>query len=303
MSSRTTRPDAPCGLVIVDKPAGPTSHDVIDRLRRATRMRRIGHAGTLDPAATGVLVTCLGRATRLLRFLAGLDKTYEGRVSFGIATDTDDAAGRPLGERERPGFSQADVEDAVRELTGELRQVPPAYSAKKLGGVRSHALARRGRAVELDAATVRVHEWSPGRLHDDQLPFTVRCSSGTYVRALARDLGVLLGCPAHLAELRRVAVGPFDLHGALTVERPTEAEVMSVLVPIDEIPLPLPDVVVGGGGAADFGHGRTVGVGEWEGADESGAEVAVRAADSSLLGVARVEPGGGLRPTLVLSPG
>jgi tRNA pseudouridine55 synthase len=201
---------APEGLLLVDKPAGITSHDVVDRVRRELGTRKVGHAGTLDPLATGLLVVGVGRATRLLRYLSGLDKEYEGTGRLGEETDTLDAEGEVV--RTAPvSATRADVERAMSALTGELEQRPPAYSAVKVGGVTLHRAARRGETVEAPPRIVRVESFDLESFDGRDFGFRVRCSSGTYVRVLVADVGAALGDGAHLIALRRTRVGPFSL--------------------------------------------------------------------------------------------
>jgi tRNA pseudouridine55 synthase len=201
------------GLVVVDKPAGCTSHDVVAKLRKAYAQRRVGHAGTLDPDATGVLLVGLGRATRLLRFLQDAGKSYRGRIVFGIATSTLDASGEIVEQQPMP-LARADVEGAVTRFVGDLEQLPPMVSAVKVGGRRLHQLARAG--VDVERAPRRVHvdrfvveDFEPGPYPEATV--LVECGSGTYVRSLAADLGVVLGGCAHLALLRRLSIGSFTL--------------------------------------------------------------------------------------------
>lgn len=213
------------GLVIVDKPSGWTSHDVVGKLRRVYGQKRVGHAGTLDPDATGVLVVGLGRVTRLLRFVQETTKRYRGEVAFGVATDTLDASGRVL-ERHPMPLERAQVEAATRCLTGEIEQLPPMVSAVKVGGRKLYEAARRGEEVERDPRRVTVHRFEVESFEPGPYPVAtvvVECSSGTYVRALAADLGTTLGGCAHLATLRRLAVGSFALDRAATIEA-VEAE-------------------------------------------------------------------------------
>ena len=218
------------GLLLVDKPAGPTSHDVVAAVRRLAATRRVGHAGTLDPMATGLLVLGVGRATRLLTHLVGADKTYEATVRLGQETLTEDAQGEVTASASCPapdswpgggaGLARR-LDDALRALTGEIMQVPSAVSAIKVDGVRSYARVRGGQEVELPARAVSIHALArrgdprPARAGDGthvvDLDLHVDCSSGTYVRAIARDLGAALGCGAHLTALRRTRVGPFDV--------------------------------------------------------------------------------------------
>jgi tRNA pseudouridine55 synthase len=203
------------GLVVVDKPAGMTSHDVVARVRRVAGTRKVGHAGTLDPMATGVLVIGLNRATRLLGHLTLTEKAYEATVRLGAATTTDDADGEVVATASAAGLTEDAVLAAVRDLEGPIMQVPSTVSAIKVGGKRAYALARGGEEVELAARPVTVHELEADdfRREGDFLDFRlrVRCSSGTYVRALARDLGATLGVGGHLTSLRRTAVGAFTL--------------------------------------------------------------------------------------------
>ena len=218
------------GILIIDKPAGITSHDVVARTRRILRVRRIGHAGTLDPFATGVLLTLVGRATRLARFLTDTDKEYVAIIRFGYATDTGDRTGKPIGPlnpTER-NFSERELLEALRSLTGWIEQVPPMYSAKKRQGQKLYELARRGETVEREPQRVCIHEFVPIRTGSEMikdnrdgtydLETRVVCSSGTYVRTLAEDLGKQLGIGAHLAELRRTRVGPFAVQDAITLD-------------------------------------------------------------------------------------
>jgi tRNA pseudouridine55 synthase len=207
------------GLLVVDKPAGWTSHDVVGRCRRLAGTRKVGHAGTLDPMATGVLVLGVGRATRLLGHLALTDKAYDATIRLGITTVTDDAEGEVVEERDPGGVDDAAVLAGLAALTGPLQQVPSAVSAIKVDGVRSYARVRAGEQVQLAARSVTVSALVLRARRGPELDVTVECSSGTYVRALARDFGAALGVGAHLTALRRTRVGPFDLARARTLEQ------------------------------------------------------------------------------------
>jgi tRNA pseudouridine55 synthase len=215
--------EAASGLVIVDKPQGLTSHDVVARIRRLAGTRRVGHAGTLDPMATGVLVIGVEKATRLLGHLALSEKEYAATIRLGQATDTDDAEGQVIAETSAAAVSQEALEAAVATLTGEIEQVPPGYSAIKVAGKRAYRLAREGAAPELAARAVTVTEFTVlavrrvGDLLDADV--TVTCSSGTYIRALARDVGRALGVGGHLTALRRTRVGPYEIATALTLDQ------------------------------------------------------------------------------------
>lgn len=202
----------------MDKPAGPTSHDVVAIARRAYRTRRVGHAGTLDPFASGLLLVLVGRATRLAPYLVGLSKTYEGVVRLGESTETDDHMGRVVSRGEWRALSDADIAGAMTTLTGQYAQQPPAYSARKVAGERAYARARRGEAVTLEARPVEVRRFALVARDGADVRFSAEVSSGTYVRALARDLGAALGCGAHLMSLRRVSVGSFTLSDAADVD-------------------------------------------------------------------------------------
>ena len=210
------------GLVVVDKPGGMTSHDVVSRVRRLAGTRKVGHAGTLDPMATGVLVLGVERATRLLGHLTLTEKAYDATVRLGVATTTDDAEGDATATVPTAALDEASVRDAAARFVGELEQVPSAVSAIKVDGRRAYARVRAGEEVELAARRVTVHELvvHDVRLGDDvvDVDLRVRCSSGTYIRAIARDLGAALGVGGHLTALRRTRVGPYGVDVARTLE-------------------------------------------------------------------------------------
>ena len=218
------------GLLVIDKPAGLTSHDVVGRVRHILHERRVGHTGTLDPFATGVLLVLVGRATRLAQFLSTDDKEYDAIIRMGYATETGDITGAPLSVPEATtGWTEDQLERAMAGLRGEIEQTPPMYSAKKIGGRKLYELARRGEEVERKPVRVCIHEFAPirpnGELIKDNRDGTfdfhvhVRCSSGTYVRTLAEDFGKRLAVGAHLAELKRTSVGNFHLPDAITLEQ------------------------------------------------------------------------------------
>ena len=203
-------------MLWVDKPAGITSHDVVSAARRVAGTRRVGHAGTLDPFATGLLVLLIGHATRLLPYIDGEPKVYDATIDFGVETDTDDGTGTVIRTAGLPASER--VRAALANLTGAIIQVPPAYSAKQVAGRRAYAAARRGAPLELPPAPVTVHEWRVHDLRPDRLEATITCGGGTYIRALARDLGRLCGSAAHLSALRRTRSGAFDLASAVTFD-------------------------------------------------------------------------------------
>jgi tRNA pseudouridine55 synthase len=210
------------GLIIVDKPAGITSHDVVARVRRLAATRRVGHAGTLDPMATGVLVIGVEKATRLLGYLTLTEKTYAATIRLGQSTSTDDAEGEPTGGSGAATVIQGALHEAIASLTGEIMQVPPGVSAIKINGQRAYKLTRAGAAPEMKPRPVTVHEFTVTDIRRAgdflDLDALIRCSSGTYIRALARDLGQALGVGGHLTALRRTAVGPYRVAAALTLE-------------------------------------------------------------------------------------
>ncbi|HEY3015394.1 MAG TPA: tRNA pseudouridine(55) synthase TruB [Nocardioides sp.] len=210
------------GIVVVDKAGGMTSHDVVSRVRRLAGTRKVGHAGTLDPMATGVLVLGVNRATRLLGHLMLTEKAYDATIRLGVATTTDDAEGEVVSTVPADGLDRAAVEAALRAFVGDIEQVPTAVSAIKVDGKRAHQRVREGETFELAARPVTVHEIAVGEIRGGDgvldVDVSVRCSSGTYIRAIARDLGAALAVGGHLTALRRTAVGSFDLAGARTLE-------------------------------------------------------------------------------------
>lgn len=208
----------PDGIVVVDKPGGWTSHDVVARVRRLAGTRRVGHAGTLDPMATGVLVVGVGRATRLLGHLAAHDKDYEATIRLGVSTTTDDVEGDVIAERDVSAVTDADVRAAITALTGVIDQVPSSVSAVKVGGVPAYKTVRGGQRVDLAARQVTVSRFDVVARRGADVDVAVTCSSGTYVRALARDLGAALGVGAHLTALRRTRSGAFDVTAARTTD-------------------------------------------------------------------------------------
>ncbi len=232
------------GLLLVNKAAGWTSHDVVRRARRLLGQKKIGHCGTLDPAATGLLVLTLGKATRLTRFLISAPKVYVGTIRLGVTTDTYDATGQVVGEGSTAEVTMERVERAMAAAVGTFEQAAPAFSAKKVGGVKYYELARRGEEVPDSRKEITVFDFRPtGPLEDDRVPFRLACTSGTYVRSLAFSLGEELGCGAHLASLERLQIGPFRLDDAVALESLGEDPGPDDLPPsawisFDEIPLP-----------------------------------------------------------------
>jgi tRNA pseudouridine55 synthase len=276
----------------VDKPAGLTSHDAVHRIRRALGTRAVGHTGTLDPFATGLLVVLVGRATRLARFVEGQPKTYLATARLGVRTDTDDRTGRVLETAATgSGLPAAAVAEALAGFRGEQRQRPPSFSAKHVGGERSYRLARRGESVDLPEARVTVHRIELVAHRDDMVTFRTTVSAGTYVRALARDLGERLGVGAHLVELRREAVGPLRVEDAVPLTEVSPAH----LRPARSVLGHLPALDLDAAGRREVLHGRVV---DAAGQGGSGAEVALLW-EGELVAVAR-EDAGVLRPAVVL---
>jgi tRNA pseudouridine55 synthase len=243
------RPEPPRadGLLLVDKKAGITSHDAVEKFRRRSHIKKVGHTGTLDPLATGLLVLCIGKATRLQAYLMGMEKTYEGVIQFGWATDSYDAAGTPAGETNEVPVEHVDFLPHVAKFLGELEQMPPQFSAKKVQGVRAYELARKGEVAALTPKKITVYEFEILSVMGSTARFRVRSSAGTYVRSLAHDLGTSIGIPAHLKELRRTAIGNFRVNDAIAFETLESAPIEEILAPpyfqpLTDVDLPLEKV-------------------------------------------------------------
>lgn len=255
------------GLLVLDKPTGMTSHDVVRMVRRILGTRKVGHAGTLDPMASGVLVLGIGRATRLLTYLVGVDKTYEATMLLGVSTNTDDAEGEvtsTAGAAELAGITPDLIANTTERFVGEILQKPCSVSAIKVDGKRAYARVRSGEDVDLTARPITIHELSIQ--HVDQVSsgylvdVRVRCSSGTYVRALARDIGAKLGIGGHLVALRRTRVGPFNVDDSLPIDSNTPGEELSSqLIDLDEaIAALMPTCAVSDEDATNIRHGRSI---------------------------------------------
>jgi tRNA pseudouridine55 synthase len=206
------------GVVVIDKPAGLTSHDVVNRVRRILHERSVGHLGTLDPLATGVLPLLIGNLTRLAQFYSGAEKAYEGTIRFGFATDTYDSEGKPAGPPQIVNVSLEGLKELVRRFHGMIEQTPPPFSAKKIDGVPAYKLARKRKDVALKPATVEIKEFEILNVEGDRATFRARVASGTYMRSIAHDMGQQMGCGAHLDSLRRTAAGEFTLRDSHTLE-------------------------------------------------------------------------------------
>ncbi len=311
------------GVLIIDKPKGRTSHDVVDDIRRVLRVRRVGHTGTLDPFATGVLVVLVGRATRLAQFFSGVEKEYEAVIRLGYATDTGDITGKPthshrVDANQAGLWSKEQIEAALESLRGEIDQVPPMYSAKKQGGRKLYELARRGEEVERKPVRVCVHKFEAikltgtpnGELLKDNLDGTfdfevrVACSAGTYVRTLAEDFGKRLEVGAHLAELRRTRVGDFQIEQAKTLEQVklnvAEKSVGSILYKPDKALSRLPFVDLCADEVRKARHGLDVQVPEAFWSD--GEPVRMRDEDGNLIAVAEFDTARrSLHPSVVIA--
>ncbi len=292
------------GILLVDKPAGLTSHDVVNVVRRLSGQRRVGHTGTLDPSATGLLVLVLGKATRLSSWLTGYDKNYTGVIRFGIATDTLDADGLET-ERAACHFTASELESALKTLIGEIIQVPPKYSAIKVGGRPAYKLARAGADPKMPQRTVRVESFTVTDLIAGEHPaahFQVKCSSGTYVRTLAADLGKALGCPAHLESLRRTRVGRFTVADSFTVEELQKKGVDTEEVPLTAMTdaLEMPEYAASDDEVQLILTGRAVsGAGVSEASLDGTVIKMVAAGDGGLLGLGKVTAGT-IKPFLVV---
>jgi tRNA pseudouridine55 synthase len=214
------------GVLVIDKAEGMTSHDVVNRIRLRFRKTKVGHLGTLDPMATGVLPICLGKATRIGQFLESSPKEYTGEMRLGFSTTTFDRLGPPAGEERPVGVSRETIESAIQRFVGDIEQVPPPFSAKKIGGVPSYKFARRGRPIATPAVTVRIERFEVTRFAPPYLGFAVTCSPGTYVRSLAHDLGHALACGAHLTSLRRTRSGRFTESDATTISDVDAAKII-----------------------------------------------------------------------------
>lgn len=278
------------GLLLIDKHAGGTSHDMVQQVRRVTRQKKVGHCGTLDPSATGLLLLTLGNATRLTRFLIRAPKVYEGTIRFGVTTDTYDAQGEATARADASAVTRAQVDEAMTRFTGTIEQTPPPYSAKKVQGKKLYELARKGEEVTVEAKEVTVYELvTTGELVDGEIAFRLACSSGTYARTLAHDVGRTVGSGGHLSSLRRIKIGDFDVAAAVSVAelsrrleaaRPkadpeaapetnggssprevSEPELAAAAggawIPFDEIPLPMDEVITDTQQEERLTHGQT----------------------------------------------
>jgi tRNA pseudouridine55 synthase len=288
------------GLLVLDKPPGMTSHDVVSLVRRATGEKSIGHLGTLDPMATGVLPLLLGRYTRLAQFFSQAEKQYTGEIRFGFATDTFDAEGTASAEALPLTQSLEELRALAAKFHGEIDQVPPVYSAKKLGGVAAHKLARAGLPVPVKPARITIHEFELLGLEGETASFAMTVSAGGYVRSVAHELGQLAGCGAHLASLRRVRAGAFGLAQAITVEQLKETAgtaALEAMLPHPRTLLPeLPSVTVDEQIAGRLRNGMQVNLPEFSQAPL----VKVFTSPTELIAIARRIAGTLMQPHVVI---
>ena len=287
------------GLLIIDKPAGMTSHDVVSIVRRATGERSVGHLGTLDPMATGVLPLLVGKYTRLAQFFSDSDKYYTGMIRFGFATDTFDAEGEPQSAPIPFALSLDRLRALAKRFHGTIDQVPPVYSAKKIGGVPAHKLARAGKEVPVKAARITIHNFMLHALDGDTASFTMHVSAGGYVRSVAHELGQLADCGAHLVSLRRTQAGPFTLAHSLTVDelKSLSAAEIETRLPHPRTMLPdLPAVIVDELTAGRIRNGMQVNVQELS----SAPLIKVFSGPRDLLCIARRIAGTLVQPVVVL---
>jgi tRNA pseudouridine55 synthase len=300
------------GVLIIDKPAGVTSHDVVARARSTLGIRQVGHFGTLDPFATGVLPVSVGKATRFAQFYLKSRKAYEGTMCFGFSTDTYDAAGKPTSEAVPVTPERDTLERIFREFAGRLLQMPPPYSAKHIGGVRAYELARKSQPVALSPVEVEVYALELLGIDGGQVRFAVECAGGTYVRSIAHDIGQKLGCGAHLAGLRRTAVAEFTESRAITLERlaelVSEGNLQSCIVPLEALLPDCPELVVRGREEVGVRHGNKFelaqalrpGRGTASNRPPVAALLKILNPERRLIAVARHEIGGVYHPNLVL---
>lgn len=235
----------PQGVLLVDKPAGITSHDVVDRVRRLFQTRRVGHAGTLDPMATGLLIILVGKATKASQYLMSQEKEYLGEVTLGTTTDTQDAEGETLETRPIPALTEKQIQETLHSMLGDQYQTPPMHSAKKVGGKKLYELARKGLEVEREPRFIRLNLFELSTWQSPRFTFRVQCTKGTYVRTLAHDLGQKFGCGGHLSMLRRTVSGELSVDKAYTLEaleKMSREQKIACLVPVQQI---VPSIALG----------------------------------------------------------
>lgn len=288
------------GALLIDKPPGPTSHDIVDEARRILRIKRIGHTGTLDPFATGLLVLLLGPATRLAEYLKDYGKTYRGVIRLGVKTDTDDVTGKVIEEKTVPSLSPRSIENETKRFQGKLAQKAPVYSAVKVSGERLYRRARRGAKVNAPAREIEIYSFSLVGYNRPDLVFEVKCSSGTYVRALARDIGEALGCGAHLAALTRTAAGPHELNDSITMDELKTGDVnawreKNAYLKMAELLPDFPTITITRGDAGQIIYGKEITLAT---AEEAEGALIKLVLDGELAAIGRVD-GDSVRPVKV----
>lgn len=298
------------GVLIIDKPAGVTSHDVVARVRRLLGIRQVGHFGTLDPFATGVLPLSVGKATRFAQFYLKSRKAYEGTMRLGFSTNTYDGTGTPTSDEVSIFLEPDKLEKLFREFTGRLRQTPPPYSAKRIGGTRAYQLARQNKPVKLDPVEVEVYALELLSFEVNRARFAVECSGGTYVRSLAHDIGQILGCGAHLEGLRRTTVAEFTLDRSVTLENLAQAvnrfEVEGCLIPLESLLPDCPELIVRGREEKSIRHGHKFELAQTErfgggaGRVQPVSLIKIMNPERRLIAVARHVSGSIYHPDLVL---
>lgn len=288
------------GLLNLDKPAGFTSREAVNRVQRLVQPVKVGHAGTLDPLATGVLIVCLGPATRLASYLHRYPKTYEAEFLLGWRSDTDDVEGKLTPVANALPVNPEQVREVLGRFVGTMEQVPPAYSAVKVDGRRAYALARRGVPIDLQPRQVEIHRLELTGCEDDRVTVTVECSSGTYIRSLARDVGEALGTGGVLSRLRRTRIGPFDVRESLKLDDLCWGVILDRLLPPGLAVGMLPSRSVNPEEEAALRHGRRIAIATNV---TSSIEVAIYDASGGLVAVAEEQPGGWLAPRLVFPSG
>lgn len=288
-------------VLIIDKPSGLTSHDVVNRVRRILQQQSVGHLGTLDPLATGVLPLVVGNLTRLAQFYICSEKTYEGTIRLGFATDTYDAEGEPTSPPQSVSVSVAELQDVAQHFRGVIEQMPPPFSAKKIHGVAAYKLARKKKEVKLEPVQVEIKEFEITSCADDRANFRARVASGTYMRSVAHDLGKQLGCGAHLASLRRTSVAEFGIADAHTLEQVESAysagQLDEVCVHARKLLPEMPSVTATDEAAAFIRSGRAVNLPEFSRAKQ----VKVYYGQSELIAVATRVAGTLFHPKIVLA--
>ncbi len=297
-------------LFLLDKPEGLTSHDVVERVRKATGVSRIGHSGTLDPMATGLLLLCAGGAARLQSFFTMMDKSYDGTIRLGRATTTYDREGESVGpDRDASGVTRARIEEAAAAFRGDFLQAPPPYSAKKVGGRKFYEMARKGESVPSLPKKVKVTQLSFGEVEGGRVPFSISCSSGTYIRSIASDLGEKLSCGAHLETLRRSRIGVFSVGDAVTLERfeamsPPERLASPHAIPLARVPFPFPRVQLASLEAWKIRRGQAVPARDVEA--KEGDWVTLLSPNNDMLALGQINPIGDrgvalIKPRIVLA--